>query len=188
MFIKIDLKTTTQNYPRKFPINLKDIRAAVNTCYLGLGTPYEPIRADSFVSLGDNQFPEIPAETKITIKLHSEKKDDPQYKLSNPKLVCCKVKNVGRVFNDQDLIAKDYWKNIFESDSEHIYSAPEGTLYISPDKKNECCITTKKKFPDSFVAYSIMFSLIIDHKDDFKRRYYFILDPVVQIRSNPPKD
>ena len=183
MFIKIDLKTTTQNYPRKFPINLKDIRAAVNDCYLGLGTPYQPILADSFVSLGDNQFPEIPAEAEITIKLHPEKKDNPQYILSNPKLVCCKVKNVGRVFNDHDLIAKDYWNSIFDCDSEHIYCAPEGTLYISPDKKDRCSITTRKKFHDSFVAYSIIFSLIIDHKDNFKRRYYFILDPVMKIRS-----
>ena len=137
------------------------------------------------MSLGDNQFPEIPAKAKITIKLCPENDDDSQYKLSDPKLVCCKLKNVGRAFNDNDIIAKDYWKTIFDCDSKYILSAPEGTLYIAPDKKSRCCITTKNKFPDTFVAYSILFSLIIVHKDGYKRRYYLILDPVVRIRSTP---
>lgn len=184
MFIKIDLKTT-RNYPRKFPINLKDLEEAVKACYLGLGTPYQPIPVDNFVNLDGNQFPAIPAKAKITIKLCPENKDDCQYKLSDPKLVCCKVKNVGRTFNDKDLIAKNYWKKIFDCDSKHIFSAPEGTLYISPDKKNRCRISTKKKFPNTVVAYSIIFSLSIELKDGYKRRYYFILDPVVDIRSTP---
>ena len=184
MFIKIDLKTT-KKYPRKFLINLKDLQEAVKTCYLGLGAPYQPIPVDNFVSLGDNQFPDIPSKAKITIKLCPDNEDDCQYKLSDPKLVCCKVINVGRRFNDAGIIPKDYWKTIFKCDSKHIFNAPDGTLYVAPDKKNRCSITTKKKPPHTFIAYSIIFSLIIEHKDNYKRRYYFIIDPLLQIRSNP---
>ena len=184
MFIKINL-TTKKNYSRKFPINLKDLEEAVKTCYLGLGTPYQPILVDNFVSLGDSQFPAIPAKAKISIKLCPEDEGDCQYKLSDPKLVCCKVKNVDRKFNDKDRIAKKYWKKIFNCDSKLIFNAPEGTLFISPNKKGKCSISTRKKFPDTIVAYSIMFSLIIEHKDGYRRRYYFILDPLVDIRSTP---
>jgi len=185
MFIKINVKTS-QNYPQKFPINANDLKEAVKTCYLGLGTPYQPIRVDNFVNLEGSQFPIIPPKAKISIKLCPEDGDDCQYKLSDPKLVCCKVKNVDRKFNDKDRIAKGFWKKIFDCNSKHVFCAPEGTLFISPNKKGKCSISTRKIFPETIVAYSIMFSLIIEHKDGYKRRYYFILDPVVKIRSNPP--
>lgn len=184
MFIKIDVKTS-QNYLQKFPVNVNDLKAAVKTCYLGLGTPYQPIRVDNFVNIEGSQFPIIPSKAKVTIKLCTENKDDCEYKLSDPKLVCCKVKNVGRKFNDKDRIAKGYWKTVFNCDSKYIFSAPEGTLFISPNKKGKCSISTRKKFSETIVAYSIMFSLIIEHKDGYRRRYYFILDPVVEIRSTP---
>ncbi len=186
MFIKIDLKTT-QNYQRKFPVDIKDLKQAIRACYLGLGTPYAPIKVDNFVNLDGNQFPEIPQKAKISIKLYPENEDDCEYKLSKPKLVCCKVKNVGRKFNDKDLIAKKHWKKVFKINTKHIFYAPEGTLYISPNKKGRCSISTRKKIPNIVVAYSIMFSLIIKHKDGFQRRYYFILDPVVRISSNRNK-
>jgi len=184
MFIKIDLKTT-KKYPRKFPINLKGLQEAVKTCYLGLGTPYQPIPIDSFVTLGDNQFPDIPSKARITIKLCPEKDDDCHYKLSDPRLICCKVINVGRTFNDASFIPKDYWETIFKVDSKHIFCAPEGTLYVASDKKNRCRISTKKKPPNTFVAYSIIFSLNVELKGGFIRRFYFIFDPLLQIRSNP---
>ncbi len=186
MFIKINVKTKTKNYRRKFPVNLKDLEEAIKASYLGLGTPYQPIAVDNFISLGDSQFPAIPAKAKITAKLCPKNKDDCQYKLSAPQLVCCKVKNVGRVFNNTDRIAKNYWKVIFHCDSKHIFGAPEGTLFIAPNKKGKCSISTTKKFPETVVAYSIMFSLIIEHKSNYKRRYYFILDPVVKVSSKPP--
>lgn len=182
MFIKINL-TTKKKYSRKFPVNLKDLEEAIKTCYLGLGTPYQPIAVDNFVSLGESQFPAIPPKAKITVKLCPEDEEDCHYKLSDPKLVCCIVKNVDRKFNDKDKIAKGYWKKIFDCNSKHIFSAPEGTLFISPNKKGKCSISTKEKFTDTIVAYSIMFSLIIEHEDKYRRRYYFILDPVVKIRS-----
>ncbi|MDO5978361.1 hypothetical protein [Flavivirga spongiicola] len=187
MFIKIDIKTQ-KNSPNKFLVNLKDLDAAVKACYLGLGTPYQPIPVDNFVDLDGNLFPGIPAKSKITIKLHSENSNDYLYKLSDPKLVCCKVKNVGRKFNDKNLVAINYWKKVFKCKSKNIFRAPEGTLFISPNREGKCIISTRKKVPNTFVEYSIMFSLIIEHKDGFKRRYYFILDPVVRISSNPPKD
>ena len=186
MFIKIDLRIAKdKDYSKKFPISLKDLENAVNTCYLGLGTPYQPIDVDNFVDLNGNQFPDIPENAKITLKLQPQE-NDYQYRLNDPVLVCCKVKNVGRAFNDKDDIPKNYWEKIFDCNHKQIYSAPDGTLYIAPNKDNACIISTKKDIPDSFVSYSIIFSLIIKHKDGYKRRYYFILDPVVRISSNPP--
>lgn len=182
MFIKVNL-TTKKNYPRKFPINLKDLEEAVRTCYLGLGTPYQPIAVDNFISLGEDQFPDIPPKAKVSIKLCPENEEDCQYKLSDPKLVCCKVKNVDRKFNDKDRIAKGYWKKIFKCDSKHIFSAPEGTLFISPNKKGKCSISTKRKPAKTTLAYSIIFSLVIEHSDKYRRRYYFIFDPVVKVSS-----
>lgn len=184
MFIKIRLKTT-ETYYRKFPINLKDLEEAITECYLGLGTPYKPIPIDNFVDLSGNQFPEIPANAKITIKLQSEESDS-QFKVNDPQLLCCKAVNVGRAFNNSNDIPKDFWKKVFKCRSKYIYGAPDGTLYISANKNNNCSISTKKKMPNTFVAYSIIFSICIDHKDGYKRRYYFILDPVLKISSTRP--
>ncbi|MEH6762961.1 MAG: hypothetical protein V7655_00545 [Aequorivita antarctica] len=185
MYIKIDL-ITTQVYSQKFPILLKDIEEVVQSCYLGLGTPYQPIPVDNFISIGDNRFPDIPAEAKIDIKLHAEDEDLNTYNLTNPQLVCCTLKNIGKAFNDKDFIAKDYWDTIFDCEPKNILSAPDGTLYIAPSlEENICRIATKNDFPDTLVAYSILFSLNIEHSDGYGRKYYFILDPVVRIRSRP---
>ncbi|MDP2688292.1 MAG: hypothetical protein Q8O62_13795 [Aequorivita sp.] len=184
MYFKIDV-ITTEIYSKEFPIILKDIEEVMESCYLGLGTSYQPIPADNFMSIGDNKFPDIPSNAKINIKLYSENEDAQIYKLTNPQLVCCTLKNIGKAFNDKDFIANDYWNIIFDCNPENILSAPDGTLYIAPVEENVCVIATKNDFPETLAAYSILFSLNIENTDGYGRKYYFILDPVVRIRSRP---
>lgn len=184
MFIKIKLKST-EEYHRKFQITLKDLEEAIRECYLDLGTSYKPIPIDNFVSLGKEQFPLIPSNAKISIKLKS-KGSGSNLEVNKPQLICCKVKNVGKAFNNRNELPKNYWDKVFKCNKDHIYSAPDGTLYIAPNKKNVCHISTKKNVPNIFASYSIIFSMMVQLNEGYLRRFYFILDPVVRISSNPP--
>ena len=82
-----------------FPINLKELVWATQETYSNLGTPYAPIRADNFISLTGNEFPSIPPDTHLEIKLISEDEAEKHY-ASN--LVCCLAKNVGKKFNNEE--------------------------------------------------------------------------------------
>jgi hypothetical protein len=188
MYIKIKLKEkdtsgTTIRYVN-FPIDLDALEAATLSTYLEPGTQYAPIRADNYISLGNNQFPSILSNTKLVVSLTTKEgedcEDDDKNIPENGRLVCCKIKNVGKAFNNSKLqILNNNWANIFEVDSENLIEAPDGTLYIATNKKGECTIQTQKEVHDSYLSYSILFSLIFE-----ERNYYFILDPVVSIRSD----
>ena len=184
MYIKIELKEKgTPAVLVEFPITLKDLENAVQACYLNLGTMYKPIAVDNFVTLGGNEFPTIIPNTKLSIGIKTDK-GDKECRAMDPQLLCCKVKNVGKSFNDGlTEIHENHWKNIFDCKGKHIFAAPDGTLYISPDKDNVCHIATQKKVFDAYVSYSILFSLLIEYKEGHQRRYYFLLDPLVQVSS-----
>lgn len=187
MYIKIKLKEKTPSgatiYFTYFPIDIDALKSATLKTYLEPGTQYAPIRADNYISLGKNQFPSILSNTKLVVSLTTKEREDceedEKYTPENGKLVCCMAKNVGKGFNNNKMeILDNNWSNIFEMDSENLIAAPDGTLYIAPNKKGTCIIHTQKEVPDSYLSYSILFSLIFG-----ERSYYFVLDPVVQIRS-----
>ncbi|MEZ4811862.1 MAG: hypothetical protein R2819_16010 [Allomuricauda sp.] len=180
MHIKIDIAREGEAPSTiKFGVSAKAIQETIRECFVGIGTPYEPIRIDNFVDLRGFEFPVIQGSTLITISLESETK--PKKK---PQLLCCRVINVGRDFNEKGDFPENHWEAIFKGNESNIFGAPDGTLFISTNKKNKCKISTLKKVPDVFVAYSIIFSLDIKLRKGYKRRYYFILDPVVRISSN----
>lgn len=188
MYIRIKLKEKTSsgvtiNYTY-FPIDVESLEAATLKTYLEPGTQYAPIRADNYISLGKNQFPSILSNTKLVVSLTTKEgedcEEDEKYTPENGRLVCCMAKNVGKGFNNNKMeILDNNWSSIFEMDSENMIAAPDGTLYIATNKKGGCIIHTQKEVPDSYLSYSILFSLIFR-----ERSYYFVLDPVVQISSN----
>jgi hypothetical protein len=189
MYINIKLKEKTSSGSTirfvNFPVDVGALKAATLSAYLESGTQYDPIRSDNYISLGNNQFPSISPNTTLIVSLSTKeiescKEDEKRNMPENGRLVCCMVKNVGKAFNNNLMeIVSNSWGNIFEMDSGNLISAPDGTLYISTDKKGECKIQTKNKASDSYLSYSILFSFIFED-----RNYYFILDPVIRITSS----
>ena len=180
MYIKIDIaKKGETPTPIKFQISTKAIKETIRKCFVGIGTPYHPIRVDNFVDLNGFEFPVIQGNTQIAISLESKKKSGMDHQL-----LCCRVINVGREYNEKCDFPESHWETIFKANESNLFGAPDGTLFISPNKKDQCKISTRKKVHDVYVAYSIIFSLDIKLRKGYKRRYYFILDPVVRISSN----
>lgn len=190
MYINIDLEQTNKNLTTiKYEILLGKLLDAISHCYLGLGTPYDPFVIDNFVNIGGNSFSEITEQTKISISLkttHDEKLD----KIEDSKLVCCKVKNVGKIFNRNIDLPNYKWNKIFKYDKKFMYGTPDGVLYVSPD--NGVCVVsnnldskkdTGKAYYDD-ISYSILISLKVKNGDEKGKWYYFILDPLVKISSN----
>lgn len=172
--------------PVKFRIQGKALVEAVKTGYLGLGTPYDPIRIDNFVILGNHEFPKIRRDTEISIFLKPGKRDKGKAQ-EGLQLICCKVKNVGKLHNDaHESTLEGPWQEIFDFDpnDELIKTVPDGALYIAPNEDEKCQIKTCKKVPNSYLAYSMLFCLTIRYEKRDSRTYYFILDPVVEISSN----
>ncbi|SDM42405.1 hypothetical protein [Kriegella aquimaris] len=183
MHIEIELKTNKEDSSITcFPIMLKGLEEAMNDTYLDLGTPYRPIAIDNFVNIEKNEFPEITEKTTISISLKPAD-DGPSFGLSNPELVCCKAKNVGKDFINQDGKLEDHWKKIFNYKKKWVQNTPDGTLYISPNKKHKCVIKTKEALKRNYISYSIMFSMLFENSKGEKRKYYFNLDPLVKISS-----
>jgi hypothetical protein len=193
MNIEIELKQTElspdnvkcKKPPIKIPfkIALNELENAIADCYLGLGTPYDPIPIDNFVSVGENAFSLLSQKTKISICLDAEEGDDLS-RILDYNLVCCKVINVGKKFINLDDDLMSNWNKIFKYKDEFVFAAPDGTLYISPNAKSKCVISTKEPVFENNVSYSILISLKMKIKDEPARKYYLILDPLVKISSS----
>lgn len=184
MYIKIKLTKQTSaevttTYLVRYPVDLKGLENAIENCYLELATQYQPVRADNFIALGANQFPSIAPDTQLSISLIQEKKDK-KCKSYDAQLVCCKAINVGKDFNNGNTsIVSNQWRQVFDLDDEQHISVPDGTLYVATDKKGKCVIATKKDAPETYIAYSMLFSFVLE-----ERTYYFMLDPVVRVTSS----
>lgn len=177
-------KTTLE--PVTFEIREKALIAAVKVGYLSLGTPYDPISIDNFVILGANEFPTILNDTQISISLKPSSEDKGK-ETGNLQLICCRVKNVGKLHNDHpNSSLENSWHEIFDYNpgNKHIKTVPDGALYISPNDSGVCQISTCKKVATSFLSYSMLFCLTINYESGIVRTYYFNLDPVVEISSN----
>jgi len=184
MHIKIRLKQEGPLVllPVKFKIQLAELMNALEHCYMELGTPYNPIRIDNFVTIGRDAFSFIDTKTRITVSLEPSEDDD----LSNIidyRLVCCKIKNVDKNFINEDNLLTNHWRRIFKYKKEFVYGAPDGTLYISPNQNEKCVISTRNTLHDTNVSYSILLSLKVKFKNEKPRRFYLILDPLVKVSS-----
>ncbi len=184
MRIKIGL-TITETIDYYIPLALKDLEIALNESYLGLGTPYQPIPVIDFITLTKSKLPEITASTKITIALIED--DDEDYLKVNPKIICCKANEVGKKLNNLPEIPKDHWSEIVDFKNKNLISAPDGTLFIAPNSKNICEVNTMPGLSDAYISYSLIFSISTSDQNGYRRAYYLILDPLLRIRSNPPK-
>ncbi|EDP70841.1 hypothetical protein FBALC1_08778 [Flavobacteriales bacterium ALC-1] len=192
MYIKIKLKQDDGPIlplPTRFTIQLEELMYALEHCYMELGTPYNPIRIDNFVTIGRDAFSFIDTKTKISISLEASEDDD----LSNIidyRLLCCKVKIVDKKFINDDNLLVNHWRRIFKYKKEFVYGAPDGTLYISPNQNEKCVISTRNRIHETNVSYSILISLKVKFENERLRRFYLILDPLVKISSsegtNPP--
>lgn len=183
MYINIELKQkNTDLSPITFQILLNELHDALEDCYMDLGTPYNPIGIDNFVTIGENAFSALDKKTKVSISLETDKNDDLS-RIKDHKLVCCKVTNVGKKFVKEDGLLSEHWKKIFKP-NKHMYAAPDGTLYISPNKNGKCVGVTKKNCEEANVSYSILISLKVKLKGEKPRRFYLLLDPLVKVSSN----
>lgn len=174
--------------PPQFIINIKELIEALEAGYLGLGTPYAPIQVDNFVNLENQEYASIYPNTQITAQLSYNAPNSP---LKSMQFVCCKVNNVDREHND-DLKGNpgNPWANIFKLKGKSgkrirtIYPAPDGTLYVAPNKNGKCRISTCKQLPDTLLAYSMIFSATLEmDKQQGPKSYYFVLDPVIKVSS-----
>ncbi|MHA7843007.1 MAG: hypothetical protein ACX93I_06780 [Winogradskyella sp.] len=192
MYIKIKLKQDDSVIPPiKFNILLEELKNALNLCYMELGTPYNPIRIDNFVTIGKNAFSLIDRKTEISVSLSTDSNDDLS-DIIDHRLVCCKVINVDKTFINEDGLLNNHWGRVFKYNDEFVYSAPDGTLYIAPNENEKCVISTRDSVHDANVSYSILLSLKVSFKNEKPRRFYLILDPFVKISSgqgtNPPEN
>lgn len=182
MHINIELEQNGNSLgPITFKILLNELHNALEDCYMDLGTPYNPIGIDNFVTVGENAFSALDKKTKVSISLETDEDDDLS-RIKDHKLVCCKVTNVGKKFVKEDGLLSEHWKRIFKP-NKHMYAAPDGTLYISPNKDKECVGVTKKTCEETNVSYSILISLKVKLKKEKPRRFYLLLDPLVKISS-----
>lgn len=76
---------------------------------------------------------------------------------------------------------------IFKHHKDVMCSAPDGTLYISPNKSGKCVVSTMKLEEECNVSYSILLSLKVKFKNVNPRRFYLILDPLVKVSSGKGK-
>ena len=190
MYINIELeqKVPSEEPPKspKFNIEIVELLDAIEKCYTQLGTPYDPIRIDNFVTVGENAFSTIDKETKVSVSLEELDADKVNSSIIiDHKLVCCKVKIVDKKFINSGHIADStHWGKIFEPNADLMYSAPDGTLYVSPNKEGKCVVSTIKTGEDCNVSYSILIALKIRFKDKKPRKFYLILDPLVKVSSS----
>lgn len=192
MHINIELKQNGTVLPSiPFKIELKELKDALENCYMQLGTPYDPIKIDNFVTVGKNAFSLLEKKTKVSISLEIDEDEDDLSNIIDHELLCCKVKNVDKKFINQGNLL-NHWKKIFKYNKKFVHSAPDGILYISPNKEKKCVISTKNKNHESNVAYSILMAITVEFAPQEIRRFYLILDPLVKISSgddtNPPVD
>ncbi len=188
--LKIKGKKKRKNQP-KFTIKIKELIEALDSSYMGLGTPYEPIAVDNFINLENQEYATIHPNTQITARMVWS---DSNHIIKNMQLVCCKVTNIDREHNDGLKGSPgNPWSAFFELKGKAgkriktIYPAPDGTLYVAPDANGKCRVSTCKKIPNAILAYSMIFSVTLTlDNDNCEKSYYFILDPVIKVSSNPP--
>lgn len=184
MHINIELKQKDGEIDQiPFKIRLKELKDAIEDCYMALGTPYDPIKIDNFVTISEeNSFSLIDKKTKILISLKADSGDNLST-IIDYSLVCCKIKNVGKAFLNHNNLLTNSWKEIFKYKKEHICNAPDGTLYVSPNKNKKCVITVKETDVENILSYSILISMNIEFEQQKTRRYYLMLDPLVKVSS-----
>ncbi|MEC7770713.1 MAG: hypothetical protein VX798_05980 [Bacteroidota bacterium] len=178
-------RTKQEKKQPSFTIKIKELKEALDGSYMGLGTPYSPIKADNFIDLENEEYASIYGNTKITAHLVSK---DLSNKIKDIQLVCCKIINIDREHN-KGLKGSpgNPWNGIFRlKGNKFAYAAPDGTLYIAPNEKGECTLITEKNVPNVMLAYSMIFSITVALELDhgvFDKSFYFVLDPVVKVNS-----
>ncbi len=165
-----------------FSVQFRRLGEAIATCNLGIGNVFAPIVIDGFVTINDYDLDTFYGGE--TIRMEFDSKTVPR----DFQVVCCKINNVGKEYNSGSLSVLNPWDNIFVKNEQTLY-LPDGSLCIMPEK-NVCEITVMEgvpSYPDKFnyISYSIIFSLNYLENDEL-RKYYFIIDPLLKISSNPP--
>ena len=174
--------TNPPAYP--FPIDMDALKEAMLYTSIGTGSLIEPIPIDDFITATKNKLPHIGYNT--TVRASFTLVEGEQKKDATP-LVYCKVQNIGkRTVDFTD------WDKIFDCSDKHIKTAPDGTLYITPQTmanfQSFCEISTLKKTQSTekniYILYSIIFQLIIDNEAGEHMKCYFEFDPLAKISSN----
>ncbi|RDY60052.1 hypothetical protein [Flagellimonas nanhaiensis] len=180
----IDNTNPTDSPAYPFPIDMEALKEAVLYTTIGTGSLIEPIPIDDFITASKNKLPHIGYNTTVRASFSLvEGEENPN---ATP-LIYCKVQNIGKRtadFTD--------WYKIFDCSYKHIKTAPDGTLYITPqtitDYQSFCEISTLKKRQSTekniYILYSIIFQLFIDNEAGEHMKCYFEFDPLAKISSN----
>lgn len=163
-----------------FPVDFLAIEEAMQLCKMGEGTLNSPITIDDFTTIR-YAFPKIEADTKVQLALQV----DESSKAYDPKLICVKLMDIGKKFNDEKAPDGNEWEDIFDCRSKHIVCTPDGILYISPNTDGNCIIKAKRCKTDSYLRYSILFSALVKEQKENKtpKRVFYIIDPLVKVSS-----
>ena len=169
-----------------FRVQVERLIDALKSCDLGIGTLSDPIQIDGFVSTNHHELDTFyPGETiKMRFKIG---KKHPEFQM-----VCCKLINIGKNFNEGGMIVLNPWDGIFEyKGQKNIITLPDSSLCVIPEG-NVCSITipdSKNDLPEKFnyISYSIIFSITLKlEEQEALKSFFLVMDPVIKVSSNPP--
>lgn len=182
--MKITLHKKKKTKKISFDIQDKRLKETLENCELGAGTLSNPITADGFVTINDHELDTFYAGETIKLKIKRRKKDP------NIRLVCCKLGNIGKQFNEGAMTPLNPWAGIFEVVGKNILQLPDSSICLIPDNTNSCSISIpqeRKGTPEqlNYLSYSIIFSYTLQKKGDKElSTYFFVLDPVIKVSSS----
>lgn len=163
-------------------VRVEGLSVAVNKCNLSYATLSNPLIADDYVNINTPDVPTFYSGDELIINV---KATDNGTKEVNAKLVGCSMKNVSKSFNLTPKRTQELMKDTFETTPPTIMVLPDGSITIAPSvDETTCTITIKDTIEeDVYIAYTIVFSLLLEDYEHQLKRYYFIIDPVVRISS-----
>lgn len=171
-----------------FNLDLKNLKDADDESLLALGTLYDPIPADFFINKTKTEIPTFYKNEKITVQW------DPDYggiEGMTVKVICCKIKNIGRKFNESIDEIENPWQQVFTLPHGSV-TTPDGLLYLIPTSPNsngttafELDVQDDPK-EDTYMSYNIIFSITYTSKEGSVRRQYFVIDPLLKVSSGVP--
>ena len=178
IFIK---KSQDDSTPITATVQLVSLTEAVNHFDLGLGTLSNPINADAFVNINTPEIATFYNGEEISIEVNTGGGSS-----VDPILINCGIRDLTKETDLGAILTNKVLSEVFDIEDEKVQLLSNGSISITPeDNGSQCVIGIKDQaFPDTYVAYSITFSLLLKNEDGTQSRYYFIVDPLLKISSN----
>ena len=168
----------------RFEFDFECLREAVKNTDIGEGSYLSPIQLDPFVINDLKNFFNIEEGNGFTVYM--------DFKDANPQPECHYLRLQNRNKTQNNIMTPEDWeKRFFIKENINALCTPDGSLFLKPFVNNDGLqsfeILTKESDSsttekDIYISYTIVLSLLIDNKI-----YFFRIDPLVKVSSNPPK-